>query len=368
MVAIETLSSSISGTGGRHLQGWRLDRVSLPNPHDGAAAGPVLEFHPRLTVIFTGRAPLVADHLATVLHQAGSGVHVEFTLSTGVSFVLFRPLGARHRLVDINAGQERSLPETLQTMAPLTRPGRADHSDETVDPNETAQHVVGQLSRIDQVVLWTAADRLLAARAAAPAPSFPNASHAPTPPALAPAPDLAPGADRSPVPPSISRRRLFQRRRDVPPTEHDGGVARELAEADRYWRLFAGDIDVAAALRQRPRIEAASGLRARLGALATVGRAPEAGEPHQASLDPLDVPTLVCAVVPEQDHEAGPHLLTVPGDAGPDAASMLLEQLANAGLDRQLVIVTSAEVIADWARLESHVRRATLVQWDGPPG
>lgn len=369
MVAIETLSSALSPSSGPlGRTGWRLDRVTLPLSTDAHAVPQVVALHPRLTVLAAAEVSGTADRLADVLGEAGSGVHVEFTVSSGPSFVLFRPLGARHRLIDIDAGQERPLPQSLAALSPMSRPRRTGASGSdggagmASTPERAAasperrigepadQAVVRQLAQVDQVVLWTAADRVCAARADVSRQQQPAAGG---------------GAPMMVAPPPAAPRRGLFRRKPKPPvsvSESPGGPARELQDAEQYWRLFAGDVDVAVAQQQRARIEAASALLVRLGALAAVGRDPEPGEWRAGTpLDPAEVPAVVCALVPENSNDAGPHLVTVPGDAEPDAASMLLEQLANIGLDRQLIIVTSAEPIIEWARLESHVRRATLL-------
>ncbi|MFN0026789.1 MAG: hypothetical protein ACKV2O_06325 [Acidimicrobiales bacterium] len=345
MGAIETLpSASGPSTGEAPQQGWRLDRVSLPAAVESRDAVLVMAFHPRLTVLQTPEIQATAERLAGVFQGPGNGVHVEFTLRDGRSYVLFRPKGARHRLIDIEARQERPVQETLPVLAPLTRPGRSTSGG-------AGEAVVDQLCRVDQVVLWTAAQRLQAARANVRRELGPETADAPAPPMLAPAPH-----------------RAWFRRKPKPLTpSSERGPVDELSMADQYWRLFAGEIEVAAAMAQRARIEAAAGLLIRLGAFAAVGRDPDAGEPPApAPLEPADVPTAVCALVPENNDAAGPHLVTIPGDAEPDPASMVLEQLSNLGLDRQLIVVTSAETIIEWARLESHVRRASLLQLDRP--
>jgi len=70
-----------------------------------------LEFHPRLTVI-SGVGRLEREGLTTelvgALSASRAGVHAEIMADTGNRFAIFRPYGARHRVVDIDTATDVS--------------------------------------------------------------------------------------------------------------------------------------------------------------------------------------------------------------------------------------------------------------------
>jgi len=70
-----------------------------------------LEFHPRLTVI-SGVGRLEREGLTTeligALSASRTGVHAEVMADTGNRFAIFRPFGARHRVVDIDTATDVS--------------------------------------------------------------------------------------------------------------------------------------------------------------------------------------------------------------------------------------------------------------------
>jgi hypothetical protein len=68
-----------------------------------------LDLHPRLTVIAgvsqMERDGLVAE-LVGALGTGRSGVHLEILSDSGKRFAIFRPVGARHRVVDVDAARD----------------------------------------------------------------------------------------------------------------------------------------------------------------------------------------------------------------------------------------------------------------------
>ena len=367
MVAIGSPSTLLPALGPIG-SGWFLERVSVDSP--GTIQS--LEFHPRLNVVVTSAAQVAetVERLSQILHAPTEGVHVEFSMHGGPSFVLFRPVGARSRLIDIEAQQERRLDMLAGFVAPSRPPTVAEPTQEgpSSEPAESgsgsgdaatvapetgavegplpAHQVVASLAPVDQAVLWQAGERLLAARN----PSTPRQ-----------APSNGSRSAAGAAAPANSPRRGLLRRR--PKGTGSPSLSQILVEAEQHWRLYAGQIDLDAALCQRTRVEVASRLLVRMGALATVSHhgAEAAQKPAPKVADVLGV---VCALVPARETYAGPHVAAVPGDADPELASLLLDQLGNLDTDRQLIVVTSAERVIDWARLESHARRAALLSFD----
>ncbi len=368
MVAIGSPSTLLPALGPIG-SGWFLERVSVDSPRTTQS----LEFHPRLNVVVTSAEQVAetVERLSQILHAPTEGVHVEFSMRGGPSFVLFRPVGARSRLIDIEAQQERRL-DMLAGFVPPSRPptvAEPTHDSSTSQPAGSAdpgsghaairgpatgpvggplpaRQVVASLAPVDQAVLWRAGERLLAARNPSTPRQVPSNGSRSAAGAAAPA--------------SSPRRGLLRRR---PKGTGSPSPSQVLVEAEQHWRLCAGQIDLDTALCQRTRVEVASRLLMRMGALATVSHhGAEAAEKPAPNVE--DVLGVVCALVPARETYAGPHVVAVPGDADPELASLLLDQLGNLDTDRQLIVVTSAERVIDWARLESHARRAALLSFD----
>lgn len=318
---------------------WRLDRVSFASDERPVVS---LEFHPRLNVVVVdeGRAGPTVERLRRALGEGEDGTHVEFTLTAGPALVAFRPVGGRHRLIDISRAEERPL--TL-----LGELAEAEPAPEQAD----GRAIVAALSPLEQHALWAAADQVLALRA-----------------------ELA-GGDRTvvalpggegPATPTIDLRRHQRRgllrrwsRAATPPGDD---VAAQLAAAERTWQALAGTIDADTAMPYRDRSEAAARVLVRLGALAAVSTADSAAAGAAGDADAaIDA---VCALVPLRRPSGGPHIVEVPGPATGELITLLLDHLATLSDDRQIVVVTSDEQVVDWARLEHHARRAALLRLD----
>lgn len=356
--------------------GWRFDRVVLAGR--GVPSG-TLELHPHLNVVVLADDDAVGptvERLRRLLHDGGPGEHVELTDAHGDAQVVFRPVGGRPRLIDIAAAAERSLDE----LAALSR-----IDDAVCTPLERA--LVARLCQLDQRVLWRAAEHLAACRAEL-ASTAPGATGDGDVLALTAATRGAP-IDLRPAP----RRGFLRRRRAEPGMAPDLAVA--LTDAQEAWQRAIGDsdveLDVEEAMAQRLRIGIAAQLLDRLAALGAVsadpderdamaersgraGRTPQAdGEPDAAgptrsaggspgaARDVDAVVDAVCALVPLRRNAPGPHVVAVPGDTDRELASLLLDNLAGVGVERQLIVVTADGTVEDWARLESHARRAGLL-------
>jgi len=136
-----------------------------------------LEFHPRLTVI-CGVGRLEREGLTTeligALSASRTGVHAEVMADTGKRFAIFRPYGARHRVVDIDTAtdvSERFADESgtidLLAVAGLDqrtakRRLRLTATDLTTSTNH--EQIVRRLAKIDPAELWGAADEVIEAQ------------------------------------------------------------------------------------------------------------------------------------------------------------------------------------------------------------
>ena len=332
MVAIQSAPVPHGGIASPEA-GWRLERVCFAVSGDPAAAPLSFEFDRGLNVVVVGSDDVAAmvQRLQGALHHGEVGTHVEFATDGAAPQVVFRPSGGRHRLIDVEAGTERALDSLAELHDPST-----DSS-----PSPQVLELVEQLCRLDQRALWTAAEAVLRTRAD---------------PGNGPAEGVDPVTVRSSESP---RRRLLGRwHRSVdhtPPSR-----SRAATDAEGAWRLLAGPTDVDDALCQMDRVEAASRLSSRLGALAAVSQGltdVPAGTPRTAELV-----MAACALVPMRGLAAGPHVVRVPGPADAELASFLLDSLAALSVERQIVAVTSDDAVIEWAELESHARRARLVR------
>jgi len=136
-----------------------------------------LEFHPRLTVI-CGVGRLEREGLTTeligALSASRAGVHAEVMADTGNRFAIFRPHGARHRVVDIDTATDiskRFADESgnidLLAVAGLDqrtakRRLRLTATDLTTSTNH--EQIVRRLAGTNQAELWEAVDDVIAAQ------------------------------------------------------------------------------------------------------------------------------------------------------------------------------------------------------------
>ena len=335
MVAIESTTFEIPDEPAPRL-GWRLRQVSF------AAQQPqcTLEFEPGVNVLVT--TPAGVHDTVWLLKQAlhgGDGVHAEFLTADGQAYVVFRPVGAHHRLIELETGAE--LPMHALDVLAVDTPTEPDALEAEVE-------LIHRLSLIDQEALWEMADRLMHG-----GPEHVEFRHAeigtPAPRPVMPTAD--PSAEEA-------RRGLLRRRsRAHTPTVDPTKI---LTDTASLWWWLAGRVDVPTVIAQRDRIETAAQLPGRLGALSAVGQAQHPR--HTAAVDPADAIRAVCQLVPAGTEPAGPHIVTVPGSIDRDLALLLLERLPSLDLNRQIILVTADEAVVDWARLEGYARRVTLVE------
>ncbi len=337
MVAIEQTSIGAPGPGG-NATSWRLERVSLA----GQEPTRTLEFQADLNVVLSsvGSVDAVVTRLRSVLN-GGDGTHVEFAVDDGPSFVLFRPFGARHRLIELESGQEHPLP----TLAAFSFDAGATDLAALYADADTVRH----LCRLEQTMLWDLAERALAERASASSPSEPGER-----------PDHAGASSGADTEPGGLRRLLRRKPRPATAsaaTEPTG----DTASAEATWWQLAGPVDIDTALCHRARIEAAAGLQGRIGAMAAVG-SPDSG--GVSTVDPIEIVRAVCALVPRSRPAGGPHIVAAPASIDHELLTFVLDYLAGLSGGRQVVVVTDDEAVADWARLESHARRTALLGFD----
>lgn len=132
-----------------------------------------LDFHERLTVVAgLGRLERegLVNELIGALSSSRSGVHLEMVSDAGSRFAIFRPEGARHRVVDIDSARDvtaqfRSpdgsidlLTRAGMDMAEAKRQMRLTPNDMTT--NSTSDQLVAQLAHVDQGRLWELADKV----------------------------------------------------------------------------------------------------------------------------------------------------------------------------------------------------------------
>jgi hypothetical protein len=138
-----------------------------------------LDLHPRLTVIAgvgrSERDALVAELLGA-LASTRTGVHVEAVEDTGRRLAVFRPVGAKPRVVDVDraqdvtaefvddAGRINLIASSGLDPASIRRKLRFGAADLQAASQGTA--LVRRLSAADQGALWAAAERLLTAEQA----------------------------------------------------------------------------------------------------------------------------------------------------------------------------------------------------------
>lgn len=131
------------------------------------------DLHPRLTVI-AGLGQLERDalvgELVGALGSARPGVHLELTADDGHRFAVFRPGGATHRVVDVDAKVDvtAQFTDAAGRIDLLARAGLDQRSARRImrfgaqELAETTERdaLIAQLARVDQQELWVAAESL----------------------------------------------------------------------------------------------------------------------------------------------------------------------------------------------------------------
>lgn len=287
-----------------------------------------IDAHPMVTVVAVPHdlvAP-TARTLAWALSSNEPGVHSEITDPDGRNLLLFRPYGARPRVIDLDSQQE---------VPPLTLP-----SDTAIDESasaSTAADAVRKLSALEQGPLWAAADRLSAAsmQGAQVLHEVESSKSART--------------HRFPF-----GRKSSRERRAGNNTRSVSDALRVLEQAGADWRAIAGDTPLPLALALRPGIEACADARSRTAALATMA----AGRADHLSEQAIDSAVDVVATVLARDPHLPQVLVLPPPDVGRLGLQLTLDLLPALLTGRQVLIVTSSADVADWGRLESHADRA----------
>jgi hypothetical protein len=131
-----------------------------------------LDLHPNMTVIAgVGRAERdgLITELIGGLGRGRSGVHLEIGSDAGARYAVFRPAGARHRVVDIDAAADVTAQFTTgETLDLLERAGLGQDDarrqlclrpSDLVTRSRLEEYLL-HLARIDQGRLWDVADRV----------------------------------------------------------------------------------------------------------------------------------------------------------------------------------------------------------------
>lgn len=131
-----------------------------------------LDLHPSLTVI-AGVSQIERDGLVTELVGAlgtgRNGVHVEITSDSGKRFAIFRPSGARHRVVDVDAARDVTAEfcddDQIDLLARAGLTVREAKDAMRFGPGDLLttrdrDRLVGELATVNQNELWVAAEAL----------------------------------------------------------------------------------------------------------------------------------------------------------------------------------------------------------------
>ncbi len=138
-----------------------------------------LQFHPRLTVI-SGVGPLEREGLTTELigslSSSRPGVHAEIMADTGSHLAIFRPHGARHRVIDIDAATDVSdrfanNDGSIDLLAvagldPRTAKRKIHLTASDLSTSTKHQQNISQLAVHNPAELWEAVDRVTKAQSA----------------------------------------------------------------------------------------------------------------------------------------------------------------------------------------------------------
>jgi len=136
-----------------------------------------LEFHPRLTVI-GGVGRLERDGLITELvgslSSSRAGVHAEIVADNGNRFAVFRPFGARARVIDVEASADVSSRfadedgeiDLLSVAGLDTRAAKRRLRLTSTDLTTSTHHdqIIRRLAAVQSARLWALADRVTAAQ------------------------------------------------------------------------------------------------------------------------------------------------------------------------------------------------------------
>ena len=136
-----------------------------------------LEFHPRLTVI-GGVGRLEREGLITELvgslSSSRAGVHAEIVADNGNRFAVFRPFGARARVIDVEASADVSSRfaddegniDLLSVAGLDTRSAKRRLRLTSTDLTTSTHHdqIIRRLAAVEPGRLWALADRVSAAR------------------------------------------------------------------------------------------------------------------------------------------------------------------------------------------------------------
>jgi hypothetical protein len=290
-----------------------------------------VDVHPTLTVLVVRRGTEAAVErvVATALRSDEPGVHVELSDGGDRNLLLFRPHGARGRVVDLDTQAE------VDGFPPAELDLELDLATSPVSSAEA----VARLSAVDQGDLWQAADQLSdASREGA---------------RVLERVESGSGGHRF-----LFGRRANRERKAGNSTRTVTDALVLLEEAGARWRTLAGDVTLHQALTLRPAIEACARTRSRTAALTTMARA--GSEPVMAPGDIDQAAAVVATVL--ADTPRLPQVLTLPaGDDPPHGLHLTLDLLPAVLADRQLIMVTSSPEVADWARLEAHAGRAAAI-------
>jgi hypothetical protein len=132
-----------------------------------------LDFHERLTVI-AGVGSLERDGLVNelvgALSTGRSGVHLELASDAGARYAIFRPVGAAHRVVDIDRAEDvtRTFTDANGRVNILQRAGLTEQSAKRamriasadLASESTREHYVRALAHIDPARLWDVAQKV----------------------------------------------------------------------------------------------------------------------------------------------------------------------------------------------------------------
>jgi hypothetical protein len=147
----------------------RYERLVIEAGEDAYA----VDLHPRLTV-FAGLGSIERDGLVSeligALSSTRSGVHAEMATDAGARFAVFRPIGARHRVVEIDTATDvsdryRDGEGRVDLLAPTGLDARAARRRLRVSRTDLltsarTDSVTRRLARVDPASLWSTAERL----------------------------------------------------------------------------------------------------------------------------------------------------------------------------------------------------------------
>ncbi|MDZ7679275.1 MAG: hypothetical protein U5K29_12075 [Acidimicrobiales bacterium] len=148
----------------------RYERLVIDAGQDQTFA---LDFHPRLTVITgVGRAERdgLMSELVGTLSDNRAGGHLEVTDDRGRHLAVFRPHGARHLVVDIDAGTDVSAayrtPEgsidllAVEGLDQQTAKRRMRVTAQDLTTRTQSAELIRRLAACDQALIWKIAERL----------------------------------------------------------------------------------------------------------------------------------------------------------------------------------------------------------------